>query len=75
MSLPLILTSLPAYSNNRYISLLQCVAVCCSVLQCVAVWCNVVQCVADSTQQLPNEYAAGICESVGHSMYHSLTRV
>ena len=27
-------------------SMLQCVAVCCSVLQCVAVLCNVLQCVA-----------------------------
>jgi len=27
-------------------SLLQCVAVCCSVLQCVAVCCSVLQCVA-----------------------------
>ena len=28
-------------------SMLQCVAVCCSVLQCVAVCCSVLQCVAD----------------------------
>jgi len=27
-------------------SMLQCVAVCCSVLQCVAVYCSVLQCVA-----------------------------
>ena len=27
-------------------SVLQCVAVCCSVLQCVAVCCSVMQCVA-----------------------------
>jgi len=26
-----------------YVTLLQCVAVCCSVLQCVAVWCCLVQ--------------------------------
>ena len=30
-------------SCTRYISVLQCVAVCCSVLQCVAVCCSVLQ--------------------------------
>ena len=30
----------------RFIPVLQCVAVCCSVLQCVAVCCSVLQCVA-----------------------------
>jgi len=29
-----------------FVSVLQCVAVCCSVLQCVAVCCSVLQCVA-----------------------------
>jgi len=35
--------SVPAH---RYVCVLQCVAVCCSVLQCVAVCCSVLQCVA-----------------------------
>ena len=56
--LPLILTRL--FQQQVHFS----VAMCCSVLQCVAVWCKVVQCVADSTQELPDEYSAGICESV-----------
>jgi len=31
--------------NDSQVSMLQCVAVCCSVLQCVAVYCSVLQCV------------------------------
>ena len=30
----------------RYVGVIKCVAVCCSVLQCVAVCCSVLQCVA-----------------------------
>ena len=32
-------------STRRFVSLMQCVAVCCSALQCVAVRCSVVWCV------------------------------
>jgi len=35
-----------SYSHGRYMSYMQCVAVCCSMLQYVAVCCSVLQCVA-----------------------------
>ena len=37
---------LPSWSQIELNSVLQCVAVCCSVSQCVAVCCSVLQCVA-----------------------------
>ena len=42
-----------------YVSVLQCIAVCCSVLQCVAVCCSVLQCVA-------------VCCSVAHILKSQL---
>jgi len=46
---------LPGHKNVTWISVLQCVAVCCSVLQCVAVCCSVLQCVARSQERDMNE--------------------
>jgi len=41
-----VLQCFTVWSTSRFYSMLQCVAVCCSVLQCVAVYCSVLQYVA-----------------------------
>jgi len=50
-------------TGKRYMYVLQCVAVCCSVLQCVAVCCSVLQCVAVCCSVFRTLYV-NMCEHV-----------
>jgi len=59
--------------SNQESSMLQCVAVCCSVLQCVAVCCSVLQCVTDKMSKQDKTYVGGFPVNAHYTLQHTET--
>ena len=75
-SLPRALPRLPrAEILERYVSVLQCVAVCCSVLQCVAVCCSVLLYPPSLPRALPRLLRAEVSERHAYVLQYVVTYV